>query len=250
MKKHAQLWIGCSGFYNRHWKGIFYPEQLPQSKWFAYYSSRFNTLELNTTFYKFPTAQSLHKWYSMSPPGFAFAVKAPKLITHFKKFKECDRQIGEFYVACEQGLMEKLGCVLFQLPPQVQYSEERLEHILCCLKPGFTNVIEFRHKSWWTKKVYDELTRHQVIFCSVSHPALPDTLIANMPTIYVRIHGVPRMFYSDYSEADQQKLIAAIEKKAKVKEGFVFFNNTAGDAGILNAVQFQKMILPQPVPGM
>ena len=75
--------------------------------------------------------------------------------THFKKFKDCEREIGEFYLACEEGLMEKLGCVLFQLPPQIQYSEEKLEHIIGCLHHGFKNVIEFRHKSWWKQKVYD-----------------------------------------------------------------------------------------------
>jgi uncharacterized protein YecE (DUF72 family) len=110
------------------------------------------------------------------------------------------------------------------------------------LKPGFTNVIEFRHKSWWTKKVYEELARHQIIFCTVSHPSMPATLIANTSTIYVRIHGVPRMFYSDYSAQDQQKLADAIAKKTKIKDGYVFFNNTAGDAGILNAMQFQNLI--------
>lgn len=242
MKRSVEIKTGCSGYYNRHWKKIFYPEELPQSKWLDYYASRFNTLELNNTFYKFPTAKSLNTWYKKCPYDFVFAVKAPKLITHFKKFNDCEREIGEFYLACEEGLMEKLGCVLFQLPPQIQYSEEKLEQIIGCLKPGFKNIIEFRHKTWWTKKVYDRLAKNKITFCSVSHPSLPATVIANTATVYVRIHGVPKMFYSDYSEADQQKLKAAILKKPKVKEAFVFFNNTAGDAGILNAMQFQKLI--------
>jgi len=242
MKRSLDIKTGCSGYYNRHWKKIFYPEQLPQSKWLDYYASRFNTLELNSTFYKFPTARSLNSWYKKCPPDFVFAVKAPKLITHFKKFNNCDREIGEFYLACSDGLMEKLGCVLFQLPPQVQYSEEKLEQIIGCLKPGFKNVIEFRHKSWWKKKVYDRLAKDKITFCSVSHPSLPATIIANTATVYVRIHGVPKMFYSDYGWADQQKLKAAILKKPKLKEAFVFFNNTAGEAGILNAMQFQTLI--------
>jgi uncharacterized protein YecE (DUF72 family) len=244
MKRSVELRTGCSGYYNRHWKKIFYPDDLPQSKWFEYYCSRFSTVELNSTFYKFPTAKILNAWYKKSPDDFVFAVKAPKLITHLKKFNNCQQQVDEFYLACEQGLMEKLGCVLFQLPPSIQYSAEKLEQITESLKPGFKNVIEFRHKSWWTKKVYDRLAKNKITFCSVSHPNLPATIVENTSTVYIRLHGVPKMFYSGYTEADLQKIKTTIAKKIKIKDGFVFFNNTADDEGILNALQFQQLSKP------
>ncbi|MES2622533.1 MAG: DUF72 domain-containing protein, partial [Bacteroidota bacterium] len=201
-----QFNIGCSGFYNRHWKGIFYPEKLPQSKWLNFYSEHFNTLELNSTFYRFPTSKMLQAWYKKSPEGFVFSVKAPKLITHMKKFTECERLMDDFYTACEEGLENKLACTLFQLPPSIIYSEEKLNQILHLLKPAFKNIIEFRHKSWWSKKVYDRLAEQGITFCTVSHPTLPETIIANTSTAYIRLHGTPRMFYSDYSTEQLNQL--------------------------------------------
>jgi uncharacterized protein YecE (DUF72 family) len=96
--------IGCSGFYNRHWKGIFYPEKLPQKQWLNFYCEHFNTLELNTTFYRFPTKENLKAWRDKSPEDFLFSVKVPQLITHFKKFNGCKKLIADFYLACQQGL--------------------------------------------------------------------------------------------------------------------------------------------------
>lgn len=95
MKKEWR--IGCSGYYNRIWKGSFYPEDLPMTKWFDYYAEKFNSLELNTTFYHFPTPEILKKWYDTSPSGYKFSVKAPRLITHYKKFKDCKRLLNDFY---------------------------------------------------------------------------------------------------------------------------------------------------------
>src|ERR1700760_568766 len=117
-------YIGCSGFYNKDWKELFYPKGLAQSKWFEYYCTQFNTLELNTTFYRFPTIEMLKKWYDKSPADFKFSVKAPRLITHYKQFNEVERLLNDFYSSVREGLKEKLGAVLFQLPARVVYSEE------------------------------------------------------------------------------------------------------------------------------
>src|ERR1700747_49503 len=108
--------IGCSGFHYKEWKGIFYPEKLPQRKWFEYYSSRFNTLELNTTFYRFPQLGVLQNWYEKSPADFRFSVKAPRLITHYKQFNDSRQLLADFYGTIREGLQDKLGPVLFQLP--------------------------------------------------------------------------------------------------------------------------------------
>ena len=149
--------IGCSGFHYKEWKGIFYPEGLPQRSWIGYYGQHFNTIELNTTFYRFPRVEFLEKWYSLSPQGFSFSVKAPRLITHFKQFKDCARLLDDFYTAVSMGLKEKLGTVLFQMPPKYEFTDERLTRIKESLRPGFRNVIEFRHISWWNKFVFTSL---------------------------------------------------------------------------------------------
>src|SRR5438552_2755153 len=121
--------IGCSGYYNRHWKGIFYPKKLPQNKWFEFYCQQFNSVELNSTFYKLPSEKGLQTWFNKSPDDFTFSVKAPRLITHFKKFNDCKRLINDFYSACEKGLGHKLGCILFQLPPSIIFNENNLSQI-------------------------------------------------------------------------------------------------------------------------
>ena len=231
---------GCSGFYNRQWKGVFYPETLAQSKWFAFYCEHFSTIELNSTFYKFPTAKTLDAWYKKSPADFTFAVKAPRLITHYKKLKDCSQQIDGFYTACEIGIKEKMGCLLFQFPPGFKYDEDSLELILKSLKPQFKNVVEFRNPSWWNKEVYDALNANDIIFCSVNHPQLPDDLIITSSTAYVRLHGNPQIFYSSYSDEYLLSLHNSIVENVNIKDGYVFFNNTASTAGILNAQQFKR----------
>ncbi len=240
----AKEWrIGCSGFYNKHWKGVFYPDDLPQSKFFNFYSEKFNSLELNVTFYRFPKAETLKKWYDKSPKGFNFSIKAPKLITHMKKLNDCERLINDFYSACEEGVKEKLGCLLFQFPPSFKYSEERLEQIINNLKPDFNNVVEFRDAGWWNKNVYAALSENKIIFCSTNHPKLPEDIVINSDITYIRLHGNPQIFYSKYSHKELEQLNSAVAKKRKIKTTYIYFNNTASNAGIENAMEMQNMTL-------
>ncbi len=229
---------GCSGFYNKHWKGIFYPQNLAQSKWFTFYCEHLNTLELNVTFYRFPTFKTLDKWYKNSPTGFLFAVKAPRIITHYKKLNDCATELNEFYTVCEAGLKEKLGCLLFQFPPSFKYSQESLALVLKSMKPRLNNVVEFRNESWWNKDVYDAFRANNLIFCSVSHPKLPPDIVVTGSTVYVRLHGTPKIFYSSYSDEYLQHLHDILAKNKNIKEAYVFFNNTASTAGIMNAEYF------------
>lgn len=234
--KQSEMLVGCSSYYNRKWMGIFYPADLPSKAWFAYYCERFNTYELNASFYKFPTVKSLDSWYTKSPAGFVFSIKAPKLITHIKKFAECEREIGDFYMACREGLKDKLGCVLFQLPPSFHYTPDRLELVLQSVNPDFKNVIEFRNESWWTQQVFDTFNKHRLIFCSVSYPKLPAKIVATSSTAYIRLHGTPKLFYSEYSPAELDQIQEDIRSVKNLNETFIYFNNTASTAGILNAL--------------
>jgi uncharacterized protein YecE (DUF72 family) len=233
--------IGCSGFYNKHWKGIFYPIDMPQNKWFVYYAGRLNTLELNVTFYRFPQLKMLQEWRSKSPDDFLFSVKAPRIITHLKKFNDCESLIDDFYNVCSEGLQEKLGPLLFQLPPSFSYTEERLDKLCNSMRPGFINVIEFRHLSWWQQPVFDVLADHGIVFCHVSHPDLPEDLVVNGDIAYVRLHGRPDMFYSPYSTEYLENLKIKLAAIQGLKRVFIYFNNTAGEAGILNAMELQKI---------
>ncbi len=233
---------GCSSFYNRLWSGVFYPENLIQSKWFAFYCEHFNTFELNSTFYKFPTAKILEGWCKKSPANFTFAVKAPRLITHYQKLIDCSQEIDDFYAACDVGLKEKMGCLLFQFQPSFKYDENTLALILKNLKPHFKNVVEFRNSAWWNKDVFDAFKANDITFCSVNHPQLLEDIITNSSTAYIRLHGNPQLFYSPYSKDFLSSLHKTLIINKEIKEAYVFFNNTASVAGILNAQQFKDFL--------
>lgn len=240
--KNDGIITGCSSFNESYWKGVFYPETLPRKDWFAYYCRFFDTYEMNGTFYKFPTGQSLAAWYSKAPDGFLFSVKMYKGVTHFKKFRDCRLEIAEFYAVCSQNLKEKLACVLFQLPPSFGFSEERLGLILSSLDYTFNNVIEFRHISWWRDDVYAALRERGVIFCNVSYPQLPEAIEATAAMGYVRLHGVPKLFYSEYG-AERLGFLRHQLLRQDWEKAFVYFNNTASAAGITDALAFDKMTL-------
>ncbi len=239
--KQTEIITGCSSFYNRKWTGVFYPDDLSTKNWFAYYCEHFDTYELNATFYKFPTVNSLHAWYKKSPDGFIFSVKAPRLITHNKKFDDCTREISELYAACLDGMKDKFGYVLFQLPPSFHYSPERLQRIVNQLDSDIQNVVEFRHESWWNKDVYDAFIDNKLIFCSVNHPTLPTAIIETAATGYIRLHGNPNMFYSEYSLEALNTLYTAIKQTAILDKAMVYFNNTAGTGGIINALAMKNL---------
>lgn len=236
-----KYYIGCSGFSYKEWKGEFYPDKWPQKKWFEFYASRYNTLELNVTFYRFPTAKMLESWYERSPEDFLFAVKAPRLITHLKRFNDTESLISDFYGLVREGLKHKLGPILFQLPAKLVYDEDVLNRIVESIDNKFINVVEFRHESWWKKEVREKLTEHRIIFCGVSHPDLPDELVVNGPDIYYRFHGVPKLYYSEYP-LKTMKAMARKLQHATIKHAYIYFNNTANAAAIHNADQLTEML--------
>lgn len=232
--------LGCSSYTTVSWKSLFYPESLPRTKWFDYYSSQFNTYELNSTFYKFPTVKTLSNWYNKAPERFIFSIKAPKTITHIHKFENCSEEISKFYEVSREGLRDKLGCVLFQLPPSFSYSEERLVRIINSLDTKFKNVVEFRNASWWREDVFKVFKLHNIIFCSVNFPNLPTTILDCTKIGYVRLHGNPNLFYSEYSKNEIETIYNNIKDKG-FSDIYIYFNNTASTAGIINALELKKI---------
>jgi uncharacterized protein YecE (DUF72 family) len=238
--------IGCSGFSFRDWKGVFYPPELPPRKWFAYYCSQFNTLELNVTFYRMPTLKSFETWYDQSPADYQFAVKAPRQVTHYKKFNdEAQPILADFYGTVREALREKLGPVLFQLPPKAAYSDELAQRLVDSLDPTFTNVVEFRHPSWWEAEPQQLLTRHGITFVGQSYPPpleLPDEVVANTLVLYYRFHGVPELYKSSYNEEFLARIAAEVKAAPGVKQVFLYFNNGIGAVGVANAQQMQALL--------
>lgn len=239
----VQWHIGCSGFHYKEWKEVFYPTKLPQRLWLDHYCKHFNTLELNVTFYRFPQLSFLQNWNQKTPGNFSFAVKAPRLVTHYKKFDACEPLLADFYGTVQKGLQEKLACILFQLPAQLSYSEALLQKIVRQLDPAFTNVVEFRHSSWWQPLVYEVLSYHHISFCSISHPQLPNEVISNTDVVYYRFHGVPQLYYSSYDQTFLEQVITAIKNAKHTAQAFVYFNNTAATAAIQNAQYVKQLVL-------
>jgi uncharacterized protein YecE (DUF72 family) len=233
-------YLGCSGWFYWHWKGKFYPTDLPQSKWFQYYAKHFNTVELNSPFYHFPKPSTAKNWYRQAPKGFVYTLKVNKAITHVKKFHDAEKLIKEFYKLGDE-LKEKMGCFLFQLPPSLKYSEKKLEEIIEQLDLEKKNVIEFRDKSWFRKEVYKELEKANIIFCIVSSPILPEEFVKTSKDIYIRFHGKTAWYRYNYSLSELEEWAERI-KKAKPDNLWAYFNNDANAFAVENCLQLKKML--------
>lgn len=236
------IYIGCSGFYNNDWKGSLYPEDAKSKDFLTLYSKEFNAVEINSTFYRKPTAKTLLKWFDETPNDFKFFIKISKTISHEKRLKDCKEEIQGFCEHIQNNLKEKLSGFLYQFPPSFKTTNENLDLILKNLDFGYLNVIEFRHNSWWNDETYSALKTKNIIFSGVSFPGnLPDDFIINHPELfYYRLHGKPVLYKSAYSENELNDLAQNILKSGR--KGFIFFNNTWGTAAIKNAIQLKKYL--------
>jgi uncharacterized protein YecE (DUF72 family) len=233
--------IGCSGYHYPEWKGLFYPAGMTKNKWFEFYCQHFNTLELNVTFYRFPRVEFLKNWYNRCPSDFTFTVKAPRLITHFKKMKEAQNYLSDFYHVVKEGMQEKAACVLFQFPPSFSFEEEHQDRIIRLFDSSIVNVVEFRHPSWWKENVFQLLAQHNIVFSGMSHPSLPVDVIRTTRTVYYRFHGVPHLYISHYELPALERVVHQVQQLEGVEEVYLYFNNTAEGAAIQNARQLQEI---------
>lgn len=156
--KKGNLYIGCSGFYNNDWKGSLYPEDAKSKDFLVLYSKEFNAVEINSTFYRKPTAKTLQKWFDETPDDFRFFIKIPKTISHEKRLKDCKEEIAEFCLHIQNNLGKKLSGFLYQFPPSFKNTEENLDLILNNVDFKYLNVIEFRHETWWREEIYNILS--------------------------------------------------------------------------------------------
>src|SRR5687768_17052790 len=163
--------IGCSGWMYKHWRGNFYPAQLPTTRWFGHYALTFDTVEINNSFYRLPEAATFAKWREQAPSHFLYAVKASRFLTHMKKLKDPEEPLVRFFDNAAQ-LGPRLGPVLYQLPPGWGVNLERFEIFLqtlrrvgADLKVGPYHAVEFRDSSWYDERVYALLRRYKVALC-------------------------------------------------------------------------------------
>jgi len=231
-----QYYIGTSGWHYDHWRHLFYPDKLTKAKWLEFYARHFTTVELNNSFYRLPSEEAFANWRDSSPANFTFAVKVSRFITHIKRLKNSEEPVGTFLSRAEI-LKQKLGPLLYQLPPNMHRDDDRLESFLSILPPGLKHVLEFRHESWLDNGVFEVLRRHNVGLCVFDMPGLTCPLVATAEFAYIRFHGSTGLYSSCYSDEELAEWARRLAGLApEVKEAYIYFNNDAETFAVRNAM--------------
>jgi uncharacterized protein YecE (DUF72 family) len=237
----ASAYVGCSGWFYWKWRGKFYPEDLPTGKWFRHYAKRLRSVEINASFYSWPTVPNVNAWRRQPRNrDFVYTVKACELITHIKRFKGTKTLIKDFGMIADI-LGDRMGCFLFQLPPSYHFTKARLTAIVSQLDPARRNVVEFRHASWWNETVYAAFRRSGTIFCSCSGPRLPDKLVRTTDEVYLRLHGPKHWYRHNYSKEELIKWVDKIEVSG-AKRAWVYFNNDNEAHAPRNAATMRRLL--------
>ena len=229
-------WIGTSGFQYPEWKGGFYPEKMPLAKMLAYYAERFPTTEVNYTFRQIPKDTTVAKWVDGTPEHFRFTFKAPQKVTHFAKLRNCGETMRHFH-GVMQGLGEKRGAVLFQLPPNFEKDVETLASFLADLPEGMKAAFEFRHVSWFADEVYDVLRNHHAALCLAESEDLVTPREVRADVGYLRLRR------EDYTEEDLADWVEFVRKqKARWSDVFIYFKHEEKGVGPVFAETMQKLL--------
>jgi uncharacterized protein YecE (DUF72 family) len=241
-RKHGRLRIGTSGYQYDHWKGIFYPADMPKRGWFSYYAESFDTVEINNTFYHLPASGAFNAWKEQAPEGFCYSLKFSRYGSHLKKLKNPQETIGRFMERAER-LNAFLGPILVQLPPSWHVNMDRLAEFLRAAPKNRRWAFEFRDPSWLCEEVYRQLSAHNAALCIhdkiANHPR-PDPA----DWTYQRFHG--DRYAGNYG---RQKLLAEAgrirEYLADGIDVFVYFNNDLEGFAIRNAADLRRYVLKE-----
>jgi len=189
----ASVWVGTSGFSYPEWKGLFYPPELPDRQMLAYYATRFSAVEIDSTFYRIPSAKTIEAWRDATPADFRFAIKASQQITHRQRLRIPSEALT-YLTSAVQPLEVRLGLVLYQLPPFLKYDLSKLQAFLEVLPSSFRSAFEFRHPSWFVPEVYQLLEHHGAVLCIHDSDEGCSPMVLTAPAVYVRLR---RDHYSD-----------------------------------------------------
>jgi uncharacterized protein YecE (DUF72 family) len=232
--------IGCSGWSYPHWRTVFYPEKMPAREHLAFYAQHFNTVELNNSFYRQPPRERFEAWREQAPPGFLFAVKGSRYVTHIKRLA-VEKTSIDLVVDAALGLGDKLGPILFQLQANFHLDLERLEHFVAMLPEGVRITLEFRHDSWLVPAVFDLLRAHRMALCIPDHPKMPKSLEITSDFTYIRMHLPPRGL--GYGRSALEPWSDRINEWSRQKLAvFVYFNNDMEGHAIKDAQTLISLI--------
>lgn len=240
----AKVFIGTSGFSYPHWgDGVFYPQDLPQRKWFEYYCQHFNTVELNVSFYRLPKKETFIGWRKRAGKEFVFSVKGSRFITHIKRLKDPKEPIKTFFQNAN-GIKNRKDVILWQLSPSFKANPERLSQFLKILSKDWRHAFEFRSSTWLTVKIYELLRKYNAAVVFQDFPGWPITEEITADFVYLRFHGRTGLYSSCYTERelkDWAKKIKSWQKKGL--DSYAFFNNDALGYAVENAKEFKKLLI-------
>jgi uncharacterized protein YecE (DUF72 family) len=235
--------VGCSGWQYADWRERFYPKGLPQRRWLEHYAQTFDTVEVNSTFYRLAKPDAVAGWVEQTPPDFVFAVKGSRYLTHMKRLLDRERGVERFYASIAPlAESPKLGPVLWQLPPNFTRDDERLDAWLEALPPG-RHAVEFRHETWFEPEVYGILHAHGAALAIGDDPRrveVPHVVTAEWT--FVRLHYGHRGRRGNYSASELEEWAARVRDLATHGEVYAYFNNDWEGFAVANAKRLRRLL--------
>jgi uncharacterized protein YecE (DUF72 family) len=231
--------IGTSGYNYPEWRGSFYPEKFPTNKMLAYYAERFNTVEVNYTFYRMPTEALLDGWSKGTPDGFTFTLKAPRRITHDAKLQRCE-ELTEAFCRIAATLGSKQGVLLFQLPPNFKRNDAAFAAFLETLPAGTRAAFEFRHESWHDESVFAALRARNLALCIADSEKMSTPVVPTADYSYFRLRD------EGYQPADIERWGSVIASLSQARDAFVYFKHEEQGKGPEFANLLKGMLQPGP----
>jgi uncharacterized protein YecE (DUF72 family) len=246
------LRIGCSGWNYAHWRnGVFYPPRCAARHWLEFYARHFDTVEVNTTFYRLPRETSVARWVAETPPGFTFAVKVSRYVTHVKRLLDVERHLPLLYARIRPLLRtEKMGPLLWQLPPTFACDLDRLAAALEHTHDGHRHAFEFRHPSWFREETYTLLREHGVALVIGDRPQVNHFQAHELTAgfTFVRFHSGSRGRDGNYSHGELEEWAERLDRWRALVDVYVYFNNDWEGFAIENAAHLQELLAPVPSP--
>ncbi len=246
MATSTGCFIGTSGWSYHHWSGIFYPENIRPGKYLEFYLTRFNCVELNSSFYHLPRESAVKGWLNRTPESFRFCPKLSRFITHRKRLVDCEDALGKYFDLF-QAMKTKLGPVLIQLPPGLSFDGSLIRDFFNVLKKQYDQyrfAIEVRHDSWISDHFFHMLEQYGIAFVIAdSGSRFPYHEAVTADHVYLRLHGPEKLYASDYDRADLHMYAEKIMRWISAgHEVWVFFNNDFGGFAVKNALELNAML--------
>ena len=236
------IYIGTSGWSYGHWKGVFYPEAMQAHDYLEFYQQYFNSVEINNTFYHLPETDTFRHWHATVADDFVYSVKASRYITHMKKLISPGVTVVPFMDRVKL-LADKLGMILFQLPPHWHCNPQRLELFLASLPAGYHYVFEFRDASWFNKEIYRLLKRYHATFCIYDLEGKISPMEVTSAIVYLRLHGPSQAYSGCYKTQELMDWAAKIAGwYSDGKQVFCYFNNDEAGYAVKNALELKAIL--------